>query len=100
MAAAMLGRFDLKSMRGHQWLQAHMFEVSFLSKLSGGSLGYTFDHVLDSKKGNMEIVSLGQRVADNTNVNRMTDVILAQPGGTNTVEFKGLGSQILLTCLQ
>jgi hypothetical protein len=60
LAAAMLGSFDLKRKRGCQWLQlqAHphayvareMPELSFLTKLSGGSLGYGSDHVSDSKR--------------------------------------------------
>jgi hypothetical protein len=96
LAAAVLGSFNLKSEEVSEVIdgfrRTHMSELSFLTKLSGGSLGYGFDHVSDGKEGNMDMVTLDLSAADNMNINGMADIILAQPGGTNTVELKGSGA--------
>jgi hypothetical protein len=68
------------------------------TKFSGGSLGYTLDHVSDSKRCNMDVATLGLSAADSTNVNVMTYVILAQPGVTNNEELLGLGAQFHRPC--
>jgi hypothetical protein len=53
-----------------------MSELPFLTNLTGGSLGY----------GNRDTVTINLCVADNMYINGITVVILAQPGGTNTVK--------------
>jgi hypothetical protein len=98
LAAAVLGSFNLKSEEVSEVIdgfrRTHMSELSFLTKLSGGSLGYGFDkdHGADSKESNMDIMTLDLSDADDMQFNEMADIILAQPSSTNSVELKGTGA--------
>jgi hypothetical protein len=74
------GSFTLKSVEASDVINGcrciPMSELPFLTNLTGGSLGY----------GSMDTVTINLCVADHTYIKCMTVVILAQPGGTNTVK--------------
>lgn len=95
LAAAVLGSLKMKNEEVSEVIddfrRTHMSELSFLTKLSGGSLGYGFDtdHAGDSKgvEGNVDTVTLDLNGDD---IDPMDDVILAQP--TSSTELKGTGA--------
>ena len=95
LAAAVLGSLKMKSEEVSEVIddfrRTHMSELSFLTKLSGGSLGYGFDtdHGGDGKgvEGNVDTVSLDFGAGDD--IDAMDGVILAQPTSNSTGELKG-----------
>lgn len=95
LAAAVLGSLKMKNEEVSEVIddfrRTHMSELSFLTKLSGGSLGYGFDNddVVDGKTvdGSVDTVTLDLSGDD---MDGMEDVILAQPAPPT--ELKGSGA--------
>lgn len=94
LAAAVLGSLKMKNEEVSEVIdnfrRTHMSELSFLTKLSGGSLGYGFDtdHVSDGMglEGSMDTVTLDLAAGDDMN----SDVIMAQPAPS--ADLKGAGA--------
>ena len=93
LAAAVLGSLKMKNEEVSEVIddfrRTHMSELSFLTKLSGGSLGYGFDtdHGDDGLEGGADTVTLDFSAGDE--IDAMDGVILAQPSSNSTGELKG-----------
>jgi hypothetical protein len=88
LAAAVLGSLKMKSEEVSEVIdsfrRSHMAELSMLTKLSGGSLGYGFDKSADGGAVTADRATVDASAMDISAADGM-DVILAQPAA----ELKG-----------